>query len=563
MHTMRKDLLKTNFFILTLLGAALLSANTACTTRARGETIVTQNDGRHLPDRKGMTIKGRVTAQGHGLRGVAVSDGIEVVTTDSDGVYYLPSRKERGYVFITLPAHYEARQDGNNPQFFQYLTTKNTRVIEEKNFELTPVDNDKHAILAMADFHLANRNNDLEQFHRLASDANTTARRLRAEGYHVYGLSLGDESWDAYWHTANFDLARVYEELQRLRFPFFHCMGNHDNDPRQQGDLAAEQKWIFTCAPTYYSMNIGRVHYIVLDDISYINDGATSTHAGHLNYRATIVGEEMEWLRRDLALVRDKQTPIVIAMHAPAFCSPALQPRQGHYTADNVGELLALLRPFRKVDILSGHMHLNYNTENGNVYEHNTGAVCATWWETDQIAGNHICCDGTPGGYGVYTWQGQQEEWYYKSSGHSRNYQFRAYDLNRVYINPAQAAPGHEANVRQLAHGYDQRRTDNAVLINVWNYDDRWNIEVSEEGRRLQVTRVSAYDPLHLISYDIPRLREGGLKAVTFPSMPTRNCFLVRASNSTTPLTITVTDRFGHRYTERMERPKAMTTTMD
>lgn len=551
----RRNLLKINLYAVTLLGAVtLLAMNTACTTRARGETLITRDDGHHhLPDRKGMTIKGRVTAQGKPLAGVAVSDGIEIAVTDSSGAYYLPSQKRYGYVFITLPAHYEVKLDGNNPQFFQYLTTKNTRIIEEKNFELTPVNNDKHAILAMADFHLANRNNDLEQWHRVANDANTTARRLKAKGYKVYGISLGDESWDAYWHTRNFDIAKVYEELKRLRFPFFHCIGNHDNDPREQGDFAAEQKWIFTCAPTYYSMNIGRVHYIVLDDISYINDGASASHSGHLNYRATIIGEEMEWLRKDLALV-DSLTPIVIAMHAPAFNSPALEERVGHYTTDNTRELMALLKPFRKVHILSGHMHLNYNVSQGNVMEHNTGAVCATWWETDNIAGNHICCDGTPGGYGVYTWQDNDEEWYYKSSGHTRDYQFRAYDLNNVYIDPARWAPSYPTDVHALAHGYDQRRTDNAVLINVWNYDDQWNIEVSEEGRPLQVTRVSAYDPLHLTSYDLPRLREGGLKAVAFPAMPSRNFFLVKARHPRTTLTITVTDRFGHRYQQHMER---------
>ena len=42
-----------------------------------------------IQDRKGMTLKGRVTCQGRGLARVAVSDGIEVTTTDDSGVYYL------------------------------------------------------------------------------------------------------------------------------------------------------------------------------------------------------------------------------------------------------------------------------------------------------------------------------------------------------------------------------------------------------------------------------------------------------------------------------------------
>jgi hypothetical protein len=66
-----------------------------------------------IPDKAGMTVKGVVYCNGVGVAGVEVSDGIEVTTTDANGLYYLPSKKKYGYVFISVPGGYEVTNDGN------------------------------------------------------------------------------------------------------------------------------------------------------------------------------------------------------------------------------------------------------------------------------------------------------------------------------------------------------------------------------------------------------------------------------------------------------------------
>lgn len=548
--------METGDYVLSLLHSG--KNYTLGTTRIEVSSVIS------VPDKAGMNVKGVVYCNGKGIEGVVVSDGIEVTTTDAHGFYYLNSAKKYGYVFISIPSGYEVSKDGNAPQFFKRISTTATSTTEEADFELKPTNNSRYAVLALADFHLANRNEDIAQFEKVAADINSTAKQLQAEGYKVYGLSLGDESWDLYWYSNRYGLAQAYDEMQIINVPLFHCMGNHDNDPYYADDFLAEQEWIKTCVPVYYSFNLGGTHYVVMDDIQYLNTGGAQGVIGKRNYNEKVIEEEMEWLRKDLATVADKKAPLVVAMHAPLYDNPQLTgtEQKDSYELMNAKELNEALAGFSNVQILTGHKHLNYNiTDAGNITEHNTGAICATWWWTGKLSGNHICYDGTPGGYGVYTYDNGQLKWYYKSSGYDKDYQFRTYDLNTTYIDP-DYAPDYSADITAYAHGYVAPRTDNEVLINVWNYDPQWKISVTENGKALTVTRTEGYDPLHILSYDAPRIKAGGNSKVTFPTELTAHLFKVKASSPTSTLEVSVTDRFGNVYKETMTRPKAFAVTM-
>jgi hypothetical protein len=513
-----------------------------------------------IPDKAGMTVKGVVYCNGVGVAGVEVSDGIEVTTTDANGLYYLPSKKKYGYVFISVPGGYEVTNDGNAPQFFIRVNSDSPNTVEQANFSLTKVNNDKHALLALTDFHLAQRNADLTQFATFATDVNNTVTDLTKEGYRVYIMSMGDESWDAYWYENSFALPESYKQMLQLSAPTFHCMGNHDNDPYCADDWLAEKAWLRVCGPVYYSFNLGKVHYIVMDNIQYLNAGGSNGTIGERNYNKVVINEELEWLKKDLALISDKSQPVVVGMHAPLYDYPTLsgESQVDAYDMSGASSFISCFNGFGNVQILTGHTHVNYNVVASNtMMEHNTAAVCATWWWTGKLVGNHICCDGTPGGYGVYDFDGSNLSWYYKSAGYAKDYQFRTYDLNTTYINPSTYAPKYETDMTTYAHEYATPSTANEVLINVWNYDPQWKVEVSEGGTALKVTRVATYDPLHIISYDAQRIAGGGASKVSFPTEKTTHLFKVTASSATSTLTIKVTDRFGKTYTETMTRPKA------
>jgi hypothetical protein len=514
-----------------------------------------------VPDVPGMNIKGVVYSNGVGMPGVVVSDGYEVTVTDGDGIYYLASEKKTGYVFVSIPRGYEVAYTVNAPRFFETLSAAN--VIDRRDFSLRPVNNDSHILLAMPDMHLANRNNDLAQFGQFLDDVNAVIADYTAAGKKVYGLTLGDQTWDAYWYENNFNLVQYVPWMNEIECPVFNVMGNHDNDPYCANDWTAEQAYRNVIGPTWYSFNLGKVHYVVLDNVEYTNAGGAPGKIGDREYNSRIVADQIAWLQKDLATVADKSAPLVVAMHVPLYRMPNVSNSVSINLA-NGQEFINCLAGFTNVHVLSGHTHINYSvTPSASLMEHNIAAVCATWWWTGKngYAGNQICKDGSVGGYAVWEMNDVNPEWYYKSIGYERNYQFRTYDMNTVHITPEKYAPSanntYADKLAGYAGSYASASGNNEVLINVWGYDKDWRVEVSEGAAPLAVTRVSQKDPLHIISYEARRLNVNAEPTSSFVTNSTSHLFKVTASSATSTLSIRVTDRFGHVYTESMTRPKA------
>ena len=519
-----------------------------------------------LPNIAGMNVKGVVRDKnGNPLPGVAVSDGVEVVTTDDKGRYYLYSDKSLGRVFISIPSGYMPETVMNIPQIARRFMTTNLSV-EQFDFTLRPVDNDRCVLVASTDYHLARRNNDLEQFRNFVNDVN---RLVLTEQRPVYVLTMGDLAWDEYWYKNYFTLSDFVTEMKDINTVAFHCIGNHDHDPYYTGDWAATQQWRDVVMPTYYSFNIGKSHFVCLDDIAYINNGGAVGTIGDKSYKNYVSEDQIAWLKKDLALVADKTAPLFVMMHAP-LVYPNASFGNTYYDEARAQQLLACFEGFPQVHLLTGHSHDNRNcVVSETVMDHNTGAVCACWWWSGVYSTRHICTDGTPGGYAVYELEGKDLTWYYKGTGLSRDVQFRTYDINKVCLDPATYLEDRTITVddtsvsirdwfTQQGYGrsYNTQRNDNCVYINCWNWDPAWKIEVVEEGRgNLAVTRLWEYDPLHLITYPIPRLNKGSRPS--FAANRTGHLFSVQASSPSSTLHITVTDRFGKVYTEEMKRPKS------
>ena len=515
----------------------------------------------------GTTVFGLVSSEEGPVANVVVSDGTEVTVTDDKGIYELKSAKKWGYVFISVPSGYEVAAEGVFPQFYQTLKGA-ADVVEQKDFKLTKVDGqDRYKLFLLGDMHLANRTNDAAQFTQFTTDLN--AYMAQHSGQKMYALTLGDMTWDLYWYKNNYALPQYRETINRQvkNLQIYHTMGNHDNDFMTTSDYDAAVKYVDCIGPTFYSFNIGQVHYVVMDNIDCSAYDGTDSR----NYVKKLSNEQLKWLAKDLAYV-DKSTPLIVAMHAQIYKPTSTGFAFDHDSA-NTEALLAALDGY-EVHFVTGHTHKVYNitpdddvVKGRDIHEHNSGAICASWWWSGNLTpGVHVSIDGAPGGYAIWDIDGTDFAWLYKSTGWPEEYKFRRYDLNKVSFS-MDDVPNIPSNVliqlayKKYVNAYPEN-SDNEVLIKIWNWNSNWELSVVDErGKTLEYTPVWAYDPLHIAALSVPRFNNSGITSTpSFVTESATNFFKVKADDADVDLTITVKDEFGHTWTEEMQRPKAFST---
>ena len=454
-------------------------------------------------------ISGCVSSQGRGLAGVAVTDGSNIVLTDSMGRYSLATLSLSQFVYITTPSGYDVPvASGSIPQFYHTLTPSDSIY----DFHLTPsaTDDNRHAFVVHTDVQVTSKADVALFAGQIVPDTRQTLQRLAAEGYKVFGTDCGDIVGDT---PSLFD--DYIRACQVLDTPFFRIIGNHDMDYWGRSFETSYRTFSSLFGPTHYSFNCGKAHYIFINDNFYTGFG--------INYIGYIPESTLRWLEQDLNLL-PKGSPVFVFMHIPTAESTDLDHASFNYDwLANVRQFHYMFKDF-DTHIVSGHTHFNMNLEfNSHLYEHVTAAVCGTWWRTEE------CMDGTPRGYGVFTVDGERVSWQYKSAGYPSTYQLRAYTPGNAAEYPAE------------------------VVANVWNYDSRWRVELIENGKpTATMKRYTGFDPIsHAHCSDKKVVLYDWISPITNPHM-----FHARPRNAAAKLQVRATDRFGNVYIADVQSPK-------
>ena len=454
-------------------------------------------------------ISGCVSSQGRGLAGVAVTDGSNIVLTDSMGRYSLATLSLSQFVYITTPSGYDVPvASGSIPQFYHTLTPSDSIY----DFHLTPsaTDDNRHAFVVHTDVQVTSKA-DVAQFSKqIVTDTKQTLQHLASQGYKVFGTDCGDIVGDT---PSLFD--DYIRACQVLDTPFFRIIGNHDMDYWGRSFETSYRTFSSLFGPTHYSFNCGKAHYIFINDNFYTGFG--------INYIGYIPESTLRWLEQDLNLL-PKGSPVFVFMHIPTAESTDLDHASFNYDwLANVRQFHYMFKDF-DTHIVSGHTHFNMNLEfNSHLYEHVTAAVCGTWWRTEE------CMDGTPRGYGVFTVDGERVSWQYKSAGYPSTYQLRAY------------TPGSAAEY------------PDEVVANVWNYDSRWRVELLENGKpTATMKRYTGFDPIsHAHCSNKKVVLYDWISPITNPHM-----FHARPKNPAAKLQVRATDRFGNVFIADVQSPK-------
>ncbi|MBR5855829.1 MAG: calcineurin-like phosphoesterase C-terminal domain-containing protein [Bacteroidales bacterium] len=449
-------------------------------------------------------IKGSVKSTGgEAVEGVVVSDGLNIAQTDKKGLFSLEVDKDSRWVFISTPSGYRSSVTKGELEYYKKLQ----KGVNSYDFIVEKKQNDdtNHNIVLIADPQISDR----DELPELAAHSDDIAGYVKELGDgETFGICLGDiVGWD---HSIYPEYNKI---MERTGLEFRNVIGNHDMTNYGRSYETSLKNYEEMYGPAWYSFNVGKVHYVVVNDNFFI--GTDWYYIGYIDER------QLQWLEKDLSYV-PKNHKVVISMHIPTTLS---EKDRKEFSYDMINELLSnkkaiydLLKPYDAL-ILSGHMH-TANTQNisKRLTEINVTGLSGAWWC------GPVCVDGSPAGYKVIKVRGDKMEWLYKGCGHPVDYQFKLY-------------VGHESYPGQ-------------IVANVWDYDDLWRVEYFEDGVKVcDMDRFKAQDPQALELYKDP----SSLKRQWVWAVPTENMFKAKISENAKSLEVKVTDRFGRVYIKKYD----------
>ena len=520
-----------------------------------------------------VKVSGTVYDKELPLAGVPVSDGIHVVLTDSEGHYVLDCSPKVENIFITTPSGYvPASKDGVRPDF--YVRLKKDGSEEVHDFVLKKEDQTDYSVIFMTDLHLtgADFKPDTQVFVEQAMPSIRRQAEAAAEHGPVYAFNLGDFSHERYWYECDYNLEDAFKTFYDADFPvlMYSVPGNHDNDcavSTSDTDWDAGHLYRKIFGPEYYSVNIGKDHWLFMDDIIYINGPFKPNKkrapgaAGSLSYEKGFTKEQMDWLAQDLAYVPDSAR-VFICTHSPIVSDS----KKGYtFRQGQLDTLSSMFSRFGNVKVYAGHMHRMYfkRSEKFPIFE--TSVLVATsgdMWESEP--NRLLGIEGEDGGVFVVNHLAEGDRFTYYSHLYGEKV-MRIYDLN-----PVRKHYMKDQAVREQMKTYPERidyadkAYENMILVNYWMYEAGHKVEIYEDGRQLEVRKVNHEDPLFNVSYYTHAFLGKRPIAPGQKTVGNHHAFAAKASSKRGQIVVKVLDAEGNLlYEETMKRPKAFKLDME
>ena len=328
---------------------------------------------------------GRHGAGESALPGIRVSDGVEIVSSDHDGHWRLAGRQDAP-VFVIKPAGYAVAAGADGlPRFWRASDAADCDFGLQR--QAAP---DVLKVIVGSDPQ-AGTAREARYYARIAGRG--FARHRDA----ALGLTLGD--------VANDDLT-LYPALVAATatagIPWLHAAGNHDLDAGAVDDPSSLATFRRVFGPDSFAWEERQAAFVVLDNV-VAQPGQRPAYVGGLR------ADQFAFLEDYLATL-DRSRLLVVAAHIPWFdtASPGQRPT---LRIEDRERLFALLRPFPKLLLLSGHRHAQQQVFHGAatgwrgagpLHEYNVGAMSGAYWSgvaaSDGMP-DATMADGTPRGF--------------------------------------------------------------------------------------------------------------------------------------------------------------------
>lgn len=422
-------------------------------------------------------VSGTIRDQsGNPVAGVVVTDGYSVVKSDSNGKYEITRNNNAKFIYYTTPAEYEiALAADGYPLFFKSITDSDLDfTLGEKISK-----HNKWHLYVMADPQTNQTGkNCIPYFSKyIAADIKALVEK---DGFNsakdwngarlAYGMVLGDVIWNSAKESYMTSMKNAMAPAA-TNVSWFTVPGNHDwysTDSDTNPSLNCFHK-VF--GPDRYSFDRGDVHVVGMNNV--ITGPGTAVE----DYGEGFTADEYQWLKNDLAMV-PKDKCVVLCVHIPFFDGESGVRHSKYYT-----ETLNLLKQYTNAYILSGHNHYTrhwFHTSYNNIHEVNHGSACGLFWNLK------VCADGTPAGYYLYTFEGNDcTDQYFKVAG-TADYRDGANAL-RMYLGSDSYDPrmlcsfgkGNNVVYANLFNGYLNKTSDASAL------NKPWSIELYYKGSKV------------------------------------------------------------------------------
>ncbi|GEM_PF-68822 len=515
------------------LAAALLSLSTGALpvsvqSDASGTVFIDQNgDGARQPGERG-------------LPGVLVTNGQDVVRTDTRGVFTIPLRNaEDSIISVVDPAGYASPRDSLGiPRFYHIHKPQGS---PDSNYIYSGVPATGQ-LPQTIDFPLVRDTTggafdvilvgDPQPYNPgevslYARDVVSELRNVEAD----FAFALGDLVGD------DLNLYPIYNEANSLSgHTWRNVHGNHDVNFMSPTDQHSDETFEATFGPADYAFYRGEALFIVLDNVlwqgfdGYRSDGDPKRG----NYIGDISDRQVRFVR---ALLDNtpRETLVVVAVHIPFMGDGPRENTRGFE------KLLAAMSSHPNTLSVSGHTHKQrheyfgpedgYTTDQGTEHHHyNVGTASGTWWrgDTNERGIPHAMMrDGTPNGFAVLSIKENTYSISYKAAGFPESFQ--------INIHAPDASAGGEA-----------------FTANVFNGCERTTVEyqIGENGSWRTMERVWIPDPHYTALYE-QELEDNKRRKLWEPE-PSSHIWQANLPADipagTSWLTIRATDPYGHQH---------------
>lgn len=360
-----------------------------------------------------------------GIKGIAVSNGSEVVLTDARGHYELPVGKD-DIIFVIKPAGYQFSLSKDNLPKSYYIhkplgspkSSKFRGVAPTGNLPKSvdfllhkQIENDQFKILVLGDPQVLDQT-EVGYFEKAIISEVSKVKDV------VFGVTLGDMVQE------DLGLNTDYKKLiTGLNVPWYNVLGNHDMNTDTKVDSLHDETFEADFGPASYSFNYAKAHFIILDNNLFPDPrGKAGLWAGYSQKQLRFIENDLKYVKKDqlVVLINHIQMNIV---------------NENSFRKADRQQLFNLFKGYTNALVLSAHTHNNqqffYTRADGwpnetPLHEYNVGAACGNWYSgriNERGVAESTMSDGTPVGFVTLNVSGNKYVANYKVSGKPADYQ--------------------------------------------------------------------------------------------------------------------------------------------